>query len=56
MTLERCPDVKRRMENNLGSLDLLQESKKILDIVFHSLQNLWMDIKIWGQPPTILAF
>ena len=39
MTIERCSGVKRRLENELVSLELPQESKQRLQIVLHSLQN-----------------
>jgi hypothetical protein len=39
MTLERCSGVKNRLQNDLRCLDLPRESKKILEIVLHSLQN-----------------
>jgi hypothetical protein len=39
MTLERCSSVKSRLQNDLRCLNLSQESKQILEIVFHSLQK-----------------
>ena len=39
MTFERCSGVKRRLENDLVVLELPQESKQSLQIVFHSLEN-----------------
>jgi hypothetical protein len=39
MTLERCSGVKKRLENDLAVLKLPLESKQILQIVFHSLEN-----------------
>ena len=43
MTFERCSGVKRRLENDLVVLELPQESKKILQIILHSLQK-FMDV------------
>jgi hypothetical protein len=54
MTLERCSCIKSKAKNDLRSLDLSQESKQILDIVLHSLQNFMDSYQNMG--PTIDSF
>ena len=39
MTLERCSDVKKRLENYLAVLELPLKRKQSLQIVLHSLKN-----------------
>jgi hypothetical protein len=54
MTLDRCSRVKNRLENDLVALKLPQESKQILQIVLHSLENFMDAYQKMG--PTLDSF
>jgi hypothetical protein len=55
MTLEQCSGVKMRLKNDLEFLELLRRVNKACRMFFIHCKTLWMHIKRWGQPLTILS-